>query len=176
VAFLAAKESSWVEGSGFSVHLAWHRALLQLDAEDLNSALATYDAQIANGRASDMAELTDASALLWRLQLRNIEVADDASDWPIAGKCRRCQARGRFMSCMRRWRSSPRDAPSPRRASCPCAGGGAHSAKTSKPAQSLAAATPGGDNSWDERNGYPGSWLSFGGRQAVTSRADLRLL
>src|SRR5262249_46975727 len=60
--------------TGFSVHLAWHRALLQLDADEPNAALATYDAQIANGRVSDMSELADASGLLWRLQLRNIEV------------------------------------------------------------------------------------------------------
>ena len=74
LAFLAATESAWGEGTGFSVHLAWHRALLQLDADDPDAALVTYDAQIANGRVSDMSELTDASSLLWRLQLRNIEV------------------------------------------------------------------------------------------------------
>jgi hypothetical protein len=74
LAFLTATQSAWVEGTGFSVHLAWHRALLQLDADDPNSALATYDAQIANER-SDISELADASALLWRLELRNIEVS-----------------------------------------------------------------------------------------------------
>jgi hypothetical protein len=74
LAFLAATESAWVEGTGFSVHLAWHRALLQLDADDPVTALATYDTQIANGRASEMSDLADASALLWRLELRNMEV------------------------------------------------------------------------------------------------------
>ena len=34
----------------------------------------TYDAQVANGCSLDISQLTDASALLWRLQLRNIEV------------------------------------------------------------------------------------------------------
>ena len=72
--FLAATESAWSEGTGFSVHLAWHRALFYLDADDLNSALATYDAQIANERAAGMSVLADASALLWRLQLRNVDV------------------------------------------------------------------------------------------------------
>jgi hypothetical protein len=75
LAFLTATQPAWAEGTGFSVHLAWHRALLQLDTDDPNSALATYDAQIANGRASEMSELADASALLWRLELRNIEVS-----------------------------------------------------------------------------------------------------
>jgi tetratricopeptide (TPR) repeat protein len=75
LAFLAQTEAAWVEGTGFSVHLAWHRALLQLDTDDPDAALATYDAQIANERPSDMSELADASALLWRLQLGNIEVS-----------------------------------------------------------------------------------------------------
>ena len=74
LAFLAATEPAWGEGTGFSVHLAWHRALFHLDAIDPRSALAVYDAQIVKPGASDMNVLADASALLWRLQLRNIEV------------------------------------------------------------------------------------------------------
>src|SRR5215813_12964920 len=74
LAFLGAVESAWVEGTGFSVHLAWHRALFYLDSNDLKSALATYDAQIANARAPSISVLADASAFLWRLQLRNIHV------------------------------------------------------------------------------------------------------
>jgi tetratricopeptide (TPR) repeat protein len=72
LAFLAATEPAWSQGTAFSVHLAWHRALFHLDANDPQSALATYDAQIAI--ASDMNALADGSALLWRLQLRNIEL------------------------------------------------------------------------------------------------------
>jgi tetratricopeptide (TPR) repeat protein len=75
LAFLAATESAWAEGTAFSVHLAWHRALFHLDANNPQSALATYDAQIANAHALDMSSLADASALLWRVQLRNIEVS-----------------------------------------------------------------------------------------------------
>ena len=47
LAFLAATESAWSEGTGLSVHLAWHRALFHLDANDPECALAIYDAQIA---------------------------------------------------------------------------------------------------------------------------------
>ena len=75
LAFLAATEAVWGEGTGFSVHLAWHQALFHLDAVDPLSALTVYDAQIAKPGASDMSMLADASALLWRLQLRNIEVS-----------------------------------------------------------------------------------------------------
>ena len=72
--FLAATESGWMDATGFSVHLAWHRALFHLDADDPKSALVVYDAQIANARV--MSELADASALLWRLQLLNVRVGE----------------------------------------------------------------------------------------------------
>ena len=71
--FLAATESAWMDTS-FSVHLSWHRALFYLDQDDARSALAVYDAQIAGARS--ISELADASALLWRLQLRSLRVSD----------------------------------------------------------------------------------------------------
>ena len=74
--FLAATELAWGESTGFSVHLAWHRGLFYLDADDPASALAVYDKQIASARTAGMAALADASALLWRLQLRNVEVGE----------------------------------------------------------------------------------------------------
>ena len=73
IAFLDATESQWIRGNGFSVHLAWHRALFHLDADDPRAALDAYDAQIAP--ADGLAALADASALLWRLELRNVDVA-----------------------------------------------------------------------------------------------------
>jgi tetratricopeptide (TPR) repeat protein len=76
LAFLAATESAWMESTNISIHLAWHRALFHLDADDPHAALAVYDAQIANTRAPDMSALADASALLWRLHLRNIPVGE----------------------------------------------------------------------------------------------------
>lgn len=72
--FLEANESAWMDTTGISVHLAWHRALFHLDADDPVSALAVYDAQIVRSGAAEMSQLADASALLWRLQLRNIRL------------------------------------------------------------------------------------------------------
>ncbi len=74
LAFLAATERAWIEGTGFSVHLAWHRGLFHLDAGNPQAALATYDSQIASASAADMPGLADASALLWRLHLRGVEL------------------------------------------------------------------------------------------------------
>jgi tetratricopeptide (TPR) repeat protein len=89
LAFLAATEPAWIDDTGFSVHLAWHRALFHLDANDPDAALAIYDAQLANTRVSDMSALADASALLWRLELRNIEVG------------------GRWRTLADRWQAQP---------------------------------------------------------------------
>jgi len=86
--FLAATDPAWIQGTGFAVHLAWHRGLFHLDADDPDSALAVYDTQIANA-GSDMSALADASALLWRLRLRNIEVG------------------GRWQSLADRWETHP---------------------------------------------------------------------
>ena len=74
LAFLAATESAWAEGTGFSVHLAWHRALFHLDADD--PGLRARDLRYADRECTrfGISVLADASALLWRLQLRNIEV------------------------------------------------------------------------------------------------------
>ena len=74
--FLAATESAWGEGTGLSVHLAWHCALFHLDANDPKSALAVYDARIATAGSSDISALADGSALLWRLQLQGIEISE----------------------------------------------------------------------------------------------------
>jgi tetratricopeptide (TPR) repeat protein len=72
--FLAETEPAWKDTAGISVHLAWHRALFHIDADDPESALAVYDAQIVNTREPDLSDLADASALLWRLELLNVRV------------------------------------------------------------------------------------------------------
>src|SRR5215468_6676050 len=74
IEFLATTEPAWKDTTGISVHLAWHRALFYLDADDPKSALAVYDAQIVNTREPDLSDLADASALLWRLELLNFRV------------------------------------------------------------------------------------------------------
>lgn len=72
LAFLAETEAAWPAGAGFSIHLAWHRALFHIDADDPIAALAVHDDVIANARPS-ISVLADASALLWRLELLGIE-------------------------------------------------------------------------------------------------------
>jgi tetratricopeptide (TPR) repeat protein len=87
LALLAATEPAWIEGTGYSVHLAWHRALFCLEADDTDAALAAYDGLIAP--ADGLSALADASALLWRLMLRNVPTDDRwrqlADRWEMRG-------------------------------------------------------------------------------------------
>ena len=56
-----------------SNHLWWHAALFHLQAGRPDSALRVYERRM---RLRDLAELIDASSLLWRLQLAGVEVRD----------------------------------------------------------------------------------------------------
>ncbi|MDM0115398.1 tetratricopeptide repeat protein [Variovorax sp. J22R133] len=64
----------WQCDNALAVHNFWHLALQHLNNDDEPSALALYDRAIAPGPASMALDLVDASALLWRLGLRGVDV------------------------------------------------------------------------------------------------------
>ncbi len=70
IAWLRSTQPIWSASAGFRIHLAWHLALFQLDADAAGDALSTYDSLIAPRLDGHSSGLVDASALLWRLQLR----------------------------------------------------------------------------------------------------------
>jgi len=70
IAWLRGTQPIWIGNAGFRVHLAWHLALFQLDADAATDALSTYDDLIAPRLDGTHNGLVDASALLWRLELR----------------------------------------------------------------------------------------------------------
>jgi tetratricopeptide (TPR) repeat protein len=73
IAWLRTTRPIWIDNAGYRVHLAWHLALFQLDADAATDALATYDTLIAPRLDGSNNGLVDASALLWRLELRGTE-------------------------------------------------------------------------------------------------------
>lgn len=75
LALLDAQAAAWTAPTGYAVHLAWHRALFHLDAGEPAAALAVYDAHIAPASGVGRSVLADAAALLWRLDLRGVDVA-----------------------------------------------------------------------------------------------------
>jgi hypothetical protein len=63
----------WTKDSFFAVHNWWHLALYHLETGDETAVLDLADGPITSVAQSQMLDLIDASALLWRLQLRGIE-------------------------------------------------------------------------------------------------------
>lgn len=75
--FLRGRAGDWSSDNGFEFHNWWHLALYHLEQEDHAGALELYDEKILPGGESEVSlQMLDASALLWRLQLQGVDVAD----------------------------------------------------------------------------------------------------
>ncbi len=75
-AFLRDTEAGWSPESFFQVHNWWHLALFRLEADQSAEALKLYDGPIRGGQSSMVLDMVDASALLWRLKLRGIDLGN----------------------------------------------------------------------------------------------------
>jgi hypothetical protein len=80
----------WSRESFFAVHNWWHLALYHLDLGEIDEVLALFDGPIYGARSRVILDMIDASAMLWRLHLRGIDVGDRfaavADAWePVAG-------------------------------------------------------------------------------------------
>jgi tetratricopeptide (TPR) repeat protein len=71
--WMAARAEDWKGDGPLARHGAWHDAIFQLELGRIDRALAIYDAAPAAGAASDAG---DAAALLWRLHLEGVDVAE----------------------------------------------------------------------------------------------------
>jgi len=77
IRFMRSDETRWESGNLFTVHNWWHLALYELEAERPERSLAIYDAEVHHaGSACVPIEMLDASALLWRLRLSDIDTGD----------------------------------------------------------------------------------------------------
>ena len=63
------RRSYWAADTVAATHLWWHWALFHLAAGDIQRALLIYDDQVRRGRSAQIADMIDASALLWRIEL-----------------------------------------------------------------------------------------------------------
>jgi tetratricopeptide (TPR) repeat protein len=72
--WLTEGSARWSDRSFFAVHNWWHLALFRLEQDDVAGVLALYDEAVRGGRSSVVLDMIDASALLWRLHLRGIDV------------------------------------------------------------------------------------------------------
>ena len=75
-AWMTSREPHWAVDNFFAVHNWWHLALFQLDRGDTERVLEVYDRRIRGTKSKVVIDLVDASALLWRLFLRGVDVGD----------------------------------------------------------------------------------------------------
>lgn len=76
VTLFRADTEVWTRDSFFQVHNWWHLALFHLGLGEVDEVLALYDGPIAGARSNIELDLVDASALLWRLHLRGIDLGE----------------------------------------------------------------------------------------------------
>jgi tetratricopeptide (TPR) repeat protein len=74
IRWLESRVGDWATDNAFSYHNWWHLALYHLDLGDHGRALELYDTRIRPANTSVAMEMVDASALLWRLMLRGVDV------------------------------------------------------------------------------------------------------
>jgi hypothetical protein len=76
IAWMTANPDAWAGDSFFKVHNWWHLALFHLDRGDIDAVLNLFDTEIYGARSGVVLDMIDASALLWRLHLRGIDVGN----------------------------------------------------------------------------------------------------
>lgn len=74
IAWMRAAPEVWSKDSFFQVHLWWHLALYHLELGEIEEVLKLFDGPIHGARSKIILELIDASAMLWRLHLRGVDV------------------------------------------------------------------------------------------------------
>ena len=89
IAWMRTNPEAWARDSFFQVHNWWHLALYHLELGEIAEVLALYDGPIYGERSTVVLDMIDASAMLWRLHLRGIDVGDRwqalADNWrPVA--------------------------------------------------------------------------------------------
>ena len=76
IGWMRANPQAWSNESFFAVHNWWHLALYHLDLGETDDVLKLFDGPIYGARSQVFMDMVDASALLWRLHLRGVDVGD----------------------------------------------------------------------------------------------------
>ena len=74
IAWMRDRQREWAEDNFFAIHNWWHLALFHLDLGDTDAVLELFDSAIGANQSPLALDLVDASALLWRLHLRGVDV------------------------------------------------------------------------------------------------------
>jgi tetratricopeptide (TPR) repeat protein len=74
IEWLTSRRQNWVPDNAFAIHNWWHLALYHLDLSNHARVLELYDSQIRAQPSTFALDLVDATALLWRLHLRGVDL------------------------------------------------------------------------------------------------------
>lgn len=90
LAWMHSDTEAWAQDSFLAVHNWWHTAVYQLELGAADQALQLFDGPVYGDRSTVVLNMIDASALLWRLMLRGLDVGQRfeavAAHWaPLAG-------------------------------------------------------------------------------------------
>jgi hypothetical protein len=89
IAWLNSRREDWSAENMLAVHNWWHLALFHLDRDETDQVLALYDQRLREESSGQVLDLIDASAMLWRLWLRGVDVGrrwrDLAGVWQARG-------------------------------------------------------------------------------------------
>lgn len=69
-------ENAWAERNAFANHVWWHRSLYYLELEEHDAVLDQYDRYVWRGPSDDNLDITNAAALLLRLDMLGVDVGD----------------------------------------------------------------------------------------------------
>src|SRR5262245_21815937 len=76
IAWMMGNADGWSQDNFFARHNWWHVALYHLDLGEVDEALALFDGPIYGERSRVVLDMIDASAMLWRLHLRGVALAE----------------------------------------------------------------------------------------------------
>jgi len=76
IAWMRGNVNGWSQDSFFARHNWWHLALYHLELEQIDEVLRLFDGPIYGTRSTVILDMIDASAMLWRLHLRGIDLGD----------------------------------------------------------------------------------------------------
>jgi hypothetical protein len=76
IAWMERNVDGWTRDNFFAVHNWWHVALYHLDLGNTEEVLRLFDGPIYSTRSRLILDMIDASAMLWRLHLRGVNVGD----------------------------------------------------------------------------------------------------
>jgi tetratricopeptide (TPR) repeat protein len=74
IAWMRRDMPAWSDGSYFVVHNSWHLALFHLGLDQIDEVYALLDERVLGSASPVVLDMIDASAMLWRLQLRGLDV------------------------------------------------------------------------------------------------------